>query len=97
MALQTSGAISMSDIRTELGLSGTITLGNMSNDAGFSDTDSMSEFYGYSNGLDILIIQLQNRADYCENEDDTMLIINELRSCDGGGGKVDGGLTGEGD
>tara|TARA_R110002050_G_scaffold300103_1_gene467678 strand:+ start:1059 stop:1436 length:378 start_codon:yes stop_codon:yes gene_type:complete len=47
MALQTSGLISMSDIRTELGLTGAVSLGSMSNTAGLSDPDSMSEFYGY--------------------------------------------------
>ena len=49
MALQSSGQISLDDIRTELGLSqSNVSLGTMSNTAGFSDPDSISEFYGYS-------------------------------------------------
>ena len=49
MALQSSGQISLDDIRTELGLSqSNVSLGTMSNTAGFSDPDSISEFYSYS-------------------------------------------------
>ena len=48
MALQSSGTISLDDIRIELGLSqSNVSLGSMSNTAGFADPDSMSEFYGY--------------------------------------------------
>lgn len=47
MALQSSGPISISDIKTELGSSDN-SLRILSSDAGFSKPDSMSEFYGYS-------------------------------------------------
>ena len=49
MALQSSGQISLEDIADELGESLTnISLGDMSNDVGFTDPDAISEFYGYS-------------------------------------------------
>jgi len=49
MALQSSGAISLSDIATEQGISTTnMSLRSMSNTAGFSTPDSITEFYGYS-------------------------------------------------
>jgi hypothetical protein len=47
MPLQSSGPISISDIKTELGSSDN-SLRNLSGTAGFSTPDSMSEFYGYS-------------------------------------------------
>lgn len=50
MPLPTSGQLSFSAIATELGLSlSNLSLRSMSNTAGFSTPDSMSEFYGYSN------------------------------------------------
>ena len=48
MALQSSGAISISQIKTELGSSSN-SLRTLSAAAGFSTPDAMSEFYGYSN------------------------------------------------
>lgn len=49
MALQSSGQITLDDIRTELGLSqSNVSLGSMSDTAGKSDPDQMSDFYGYS-------------------------------------------------
>jgi hypothetical protein len=47
MALPSSGQISISQIRTELGTSDG-SLRNLSSLAGFSTPDAMSEFYGYS-------------------------------------------------
>jgi hypothetical protein len=47
MALQGSGAISISQIRTELG-SASYSLRTLSGAAGKSSPDSMSEFFGYS-------------------------------------------------
>lgn len=47
MALQNSGAISLSEIKTELGSSSN-SLRTLSSAAGFSTPDSMSEFYGYA-------------------------------------------------
>ena len=47
MALQSSGAISLSDIKTELGSSAN-DFRTLHAAAGFSTPDSISEFYGYS-------------------------------------------------
>lgn len=47
MALQSSGPISISDIKTELGSSNN-DLRALSAEAGFSTPDGMDEFYGYS-------------------------------------------------
>lgn len=47
MALQSSGAISISDIKAELGSSSN-SLRALSSAAGFSIPDAMSEFYGYA-------------------------------------------------
>jgi hypothetical protein len=52
MPLPTSGAISISQIRTELGTSSG-SLRTLSSLAGKSTPDAMSEFYGYSNALPI--------------------------------------------
>jgi hypothetical protein len=50
MALQTSGAISIDNIRTELGQAqANSSLRDLSALANFSSPDAMSEFYGYSN------------------------------------------------
>lgn len=52
MALQSSGAISINDIRTELGQSqANSSLRTLSSLAGKSTPDAMSEFYGYSNAV----------------------------------------------
>lgn len=48
MALQSSGAISISQIHNELG-SSSYSLRTLSAAAGFGTPDAMSEFYGYSN------------------------------------------------
>tara|TARA_R110002020_G_scaffold181450_3_gene376425 strand:+ start:979 stop:1467 length:489 start_codon:yes stop_codon:yes gene_type:complete len=49
MTLQSSGAISMSDIGTELS-NASRSLRTLSAAAGFSTPDSMAEFYSYSSG-----------------------------------------------
>ena len=50
MALQTSGAISIDNIRTELGQAqANSSLRALSALANFSSPDAMSDFYGYSN------------------------------------------------
>lgn len=54
MALPSSGAISISQIRTELGTSDG-SLRNLSSLAGKSTPDAMSEFYGYSNAVTVNI------------------------------------------
>lgn len=49
MALPSSGQLSLNDIKTELGAASTnVSLGSMSNTAGFSEPDAISDFYGYS-------------------------------------------------
>jgi len=48
MALQTSGTISMDDIRDEMGETGEVNLRDLASTAGFSTPDLMSDFYGYS-------------------------------------------------
>jgi hypothetical protein len=52
MALQSSGAISISQIRTELG-SSSYSLRTLSSEAGKSTPDAMSEFYGYNNSVTV--------------------------------------------
>ena len=48
MALPSSGTLSLNDIRVELGLAqSNVSLRSMSNTAGFSTPDAVSEFYGY--------------------------------------------------
>ncbi len=54
MALQSSGAISISQIRTELG-SSSYSLRTLSAAAGKGTPDAMSEFYGYSASTDVQI------------------------------------------
>lgn len=48
MALPTSGPLSFLDIATEINGDPPYSLRSMSNSAGFSTPDSVSEFYGYS-------------------------------------------------
>lgn len=55
MALQTSGAISISQIKTELGSSSN-SLRTLSAAAGKSAPDAMSEFYGYSSYVPPLVV-----------------------------------------
>lgn len=54
MPLQSSGPISISQIRTELG-SASASLRALSSLAGFSTPDAMSEFYGYSNNPTLVL------------------------------------------
>ena len=49
MALPTTGPLSLNDIRIEIGASSTnVSLGAMSDTAGFSAPDAITDFYGYS-------------------------------------------------
>ena len=50
MALPSSGQLSLGDIAGELGVDPPLSLRSMSNTAGFSTPDAVSEFYGYSAG-----------------------------------------------
>ena len=48
MALVSSGQLSLSDIANEQGVSlSNVSLGSMSDTAGFSEPDAVSDFYGY--------------------------------------------------
>ena len=48
MGLQSSGQITLQDIATELGVgSSNLSLASMSDTAGFSEPDAMTDFYGY--------------------------------------------------
>lgn len=51
MALPSSGPLSFSAIAGELAISTPYSLRSMSNTAGFSTPDAVSEFYGYGGGL----------------------------------------------
>lgn len=56
MALPSSGAISIDNIRTELGQSqGNNSLRALSSLAGYTTPDSMSEFYGFSSATEFSI------------------------------------------
>lgn len=69
MAVKASGELKLyADIGVELGVASTnVSLGTMSNTAGFTDPDSMSEFYGYSpivtSGL-VLYLDAGNTSSY---------------------------------
>ena len=66
MALQGSGAISIQQIATELGLSGSLSLGDSrarSLAGKASGTISMSDFYGKSNGPTVTIQITQNGSE----------------------------------
>ena len=61
MALPSSGPLSFNQIRTELGLSqSNSSLRSMSNTAGKSIPDAVSEFYGFSNGVGAAITATMN-------------------------------------
>lgn len=52
MALPTTGPLSLNDIRGELSASSSnVSLRGLSNTAGFTTPDSISEFYGYSSSI----------------------------------------------
>ena len=50
MSLPTSGPLSFSDIASVVGVGSPYSLGTMSANAGFTQPDSVSEFYGYGPG-----------------------------------------------
>lgn len=57
MALPTTGPLSLNDIRIEIGASSTnVSLGGMSDTAGFSAPDAITDFYGFSSGLNVIYI-----------------------------------------
>jgi len=63
MALPTSGSLSFSAIANELNISlENVSLRSMSNSAGFSTPDSVSEFYGYINEDVTLYFVVRNKV-----------------------------------
>ena len=57
MALPTTGPLSLNDIRVEIGAATTnVSLGAMSDTAGFSAPDAITDFYGFSSGLNVIYI-----------------------------------------
>jgi len=84
MALPSSGPLSINDIRVELGQSqANSSLRSLSNLAGFSTPDAISEFYGYSPSLDYRTFSIVNQAtssgEVCSiiGEDDLTLYYEE--------------------
>lgn len=68
MALPISGLLKFTDIATELGLSlSNLSLRSMSNTAGFSIPDAVSEFYGYSNLTYTFYLGLVYSGDPCSS------------------------------
>jgi hypothetical protein len=68
MALQSSGAISISDIKTELGSSSN-SLATLSVAAGKTQPHSMSEFYGYSAAQPLYYWDLNNDIKWANAQD----------------------------
>jgi hypothetical protein len=85
MALPSSGPLSINDIRVELGQSqANSSLRTLSNLAGFSTPDAISEFYGYSPALNyrtlaIIDIGYGDPSEACSdrNEDNLTLYFFE--------------------
>ena len=72
MALPSSGQLSLNDIRVELQeAQANSSLGTLSNLAGFTDPDAVSEFYGYSyanyNTVSIINTQYFDSQDACDD------------------------------
>ena len=63
MALQTSGAITISDIKAELGNTSN-SLEALSLDAGFTAPHAMSDFYGYANYSNVKYYINDGTGDY---------------------------------
>jgi hypothetical protein len=70
MALPTTGPLSLNDIRIEIGASSTnVSLGAMSDTAGFSAPDAITDFYGFSASLtSFLGSSLQNGVKFICNQ-----------------------------
>ncbi len=75
MALPSSGPLSINDIRVELGQAqANSSLRSLSNLAGFSTPDAISEFYGYSPALGYRTFSIVN---YRTNQGEVCSIIGE--------------------
>jgi hypothetical protein len=84
MALPSSGPLSINDIRVELGQAqANSSLRSLSNLAGFSTPDAISEFYGYSPALGYRTFSIvnfrTNQGEVCSifGEDDITLYYEE--------------------
>lgn len=80
MALPSSGALSINDIRLELQeAQANSSLGTLSNLAGFTDPDAVSDFYGYSyanyNTFSIINTQYPESEDACGDTGDDDLTL----------------------
>jgi len=80
MALPSSGQLSLNDIRVELQeAQANSSLGTLSNLAGFTDPDAVSEFYGYSyanyNTVSIINTQYSKSEDACDDTGDDDLTL----------------------
>ena len=80
MALPSSGQLSLNDIRVELQeAQANSSLGTLSNLAGFTDPDAVSEFYGYSyanyNTVSIINTQYFDSQDACDDTKDDDLTL----------------------
>lgn len=71
MALQSSGAISISQISAEIGNAST-SLRALSAEAGFSTPDAMGEFYGYSHATwfetPVSVTSYEDAAESCNGQ-----------------------------
>jgi len=76
MALQSSGAISLSQIKTELGSSAN-DFRTLHAAAGFSTPDSISEFYGYSavTYTEIQVEVFQDLGPLCAGEPGELAVV----------------------
>ena len=86
MALPSSGQLSLNDIRVELQeAQANSSLGTLSNLAGFTDPDAVSDFYGYSyanyNTVSIINTQYFDSQDACDDtkDDDLTLYFSGTR------------------
>jgi hypothetical protein len=80
MALPSSGQLSLNDIRVELQeAQANSSLGTLSNLAGFTDPDAVSDFYGYSyanyNTVSIINTQYFDSQDACDDTKDDDLTL----------------------
>jgi hypothetical protein len=80
MALPSSGQLSLNDIRVELQeAQANSSLGTLSNLAGFTDPDAVSEFYGYSyanyNTVSIINTQYSSSKDACDDTGEDNLTL----------------------
>jgi hypothetical protein len=92
MALPSSGQLSLGDIAGELGSSTPYSLRDMSDAAGFSSPDSVSDFYGYSAGGVLIEFYITNASggpyDSCYEDCGTTVAHNGVLALPGIGDTV---------